>query len=485
MAKTIALSPENKSRLRKEVLAGIGQDGVGKSVVRSIRAKAPIKASAPPPAITMTTATVSSGVSKLPSKKISHLPAGRQEKPTTKKSKISAKVKPAKAIKTTKIAVVKKATKAKKSKTKTKTKTKKSAVVFPPAMSKAASTPLGRPLPVISDDLSRPLTAITRGKVGPVAPVAPTKILALPAPFHRVRRMVIGFIVFSALMLIIATATATVGLYRFGWNDRFSQTVAQYLNLPAGTVNGATISLAQYISDSKTIAKAVSEQREGIGAPAINDDDIFNRLASVTLIISELKRYGITLSNEDIDRDLQAIIAQFQDRQAASDAIFKIYNLSIEDFRDKILVAVKARDLLQQQITKDESLAINQAARTEAEAVLRLAQDPAVNFSLLAKQYTQDETGVNTGGDLGWVTKGQNELPAEIENIIFGLAASSTHPTLVKSDIGYHVIRVDERTTDAETGADSAHARHIMIKVDVDEYIKSLFDQAEIVRYIK
>jgi len=495
MAKTIALSPDSKSRLRREVLEGIGQATPDQASPAKITL--PKQPAAQPAAVapvaTIRPVTKTSPVTK-PKPKSKAKPI-----PTIQSAVVVAPVKVAKVAKksTTRKSAKKSTTKTvakkiRKTSVKSKSSVKKAVKLvtpLPPQITPQTTiTPLGRPLPesrLVDNIIPAKQTAISRGRDIVTTPVATGKILALPAPQHRLRKLAVAFVGFVAVLLVVATITATIGLYRFGWQDRFSLTIAQTLNLPAGTINGATISLADYISDSQTIAKAVSEQREGIGAPTVGGDDVFNRLASITLILTELRRYDISLSDSDIEADLQAIIGQFQDRQAAVDAINRIYGLSMSDFRDKILRPVKARDLLQKQVTADESLAINQAAKIEAEAVLNLAQDSIVNFSLLAKQYTQDETGVNTGGDLGWVTKGQSELPPEVESIIFGLAASSTHPSLVKSDLGYHIIRVDERSTDPESGAESAHARHIMIKVDVDQYIKSLFDQAEMVRYIR
>jgi peptidyl-prolyl cis-trans isomerase C len=62
------------------------------------------------------------------------------------------------------------------------------------------------------------------------------------------------------------------------------------------------------------------------------------------------------------------------------------------------------------------------------------------DFETLAKKYSIDPTG-KTGGDLGWFRKGQ--LVPEFEKAVFKLARKGSISKVVKTQFGYHVIKLE------------------------------------------
>lgn len=64
------------------------------------------------------------------------------------------------------------------------------------------------------------------------------------------------------------------------------------------------------------------------------------------------------------------------------------------------------------------------------------------SFESLAQAYSDDESSKEQGGDLGWVPRGM--MVPEFDEAAFGLAVGTTSEP-VKSDFGYHIIRVEER----------------------------------------
>ena len=63
------------------------------------------------------------------------------------------------------------------------------------------------------------------------------------------------------------------------------------------------------------------------------------------------------------------------------------------------------------------------------------------DFKKLAQSKSKDETA-KEGGDLGWFRK--SELPAELADAAFALKPNSFSQEPIKTDFGWHVIRVDE-----------------------------------------
>lgn len=292
--------------------------------------------------------------------------------------------------------------------------------------------------------------------------------------------------VLAVLMLILVLAVDVFSIYKFGWQDKFSLQVAKMLVLPMGTVNGQNIILADYLEDIKLLEKAIAQKREGLVEnyyTANYRNNVYLRLAADKLVRNRLAEYKYNLNNQKIASQMQEIINQIGGREQAQKTIADLYGLNLKQFQDKILAPLMARDALQQLITKDENLEINKEAKTRAEEVLRLAKTSGVDFASLANQYTEDEAGINIGGELGWMTK--NEINPEWGEEIFSLPANTVYDKLIKNRVGYHIVKVEGRATNQETGEVSVKLRQILILVDVDLYIKSLLDSAKLIRYIR
>ncbi|MGA7617696.1 MAG: peptidylprolyl isomerase [Thermoanaerobaculia bacterium] len=81
------------------------------------------------------------------------------------------------------------------------------------------------------------------------------------------------------------------------------------------------------------------------------------------------------------------------------------------------------------------------AARQKAEEIVQKLRNGA-SFAELAKQYSADPGSAAKGGDVGWITKGQTVKP--FEDAAFSLPIGTISDP-VKSQFGYHIIKVDER----------------------------------------
>ena len=86
------------------------------------------------------------------------------------------------------------------------------------------------------------------------------------------------------------------------------------------------------------------------------------------------------------------------------------------------------------------------------------------DFTALAKQYSEDTTAKDNGGDLGWITEKDNKTLFDLANKV-GLGKTSTD--LAKTDQGYEIIKVEEMKvkTDPFTNTEETEvqADHLLI----------------------
>ncbi|AVO46183.1 peptidylprolyl isomerase [Phreatobacter cathodiphilus] len=93
---------------------------------------------------------------------------------------------------------------------------------------------------------------------------------------------------------------------------------------------------------------------------------------------------------------------------------------------------------------EDEVRARHILVETEDEAKALIAQiRGGADFETIAKEKSKDPGGARNGGDLGFFTKGQ--MVPEFAEAAFAMQAGQLSQAPVKSQFGWHIIKVEER----------------------------------------
>jgi peptidyl-prolyl cis-trans isomerase D len=122
---------------------------------------------------------------------------------------------------------------------------------------------------------------------------------------------------------------------------------------------------------------------------------------------------------------------------------FKIFKAS--DVKEDSIYYVKASHILFP-ADKDANEEIRAKAEKQALEVLQMVKDGA-DFATTARKYGSPTDGATAqGGDLGWFSKGKMVKP--FEDAVFAAAErEGLLPNLVKTDFGYHIIKVTHPKT--------------------------------------
>jgi peptidyl-prolyl cis-trans isomerase D len=177
------------------------------------------------------------------------------------------------------------------------------------------------------------------------------------------------------------------------------------------------------------------------------------RRAAFALLSPDQLLAGITLSEEDLKAyydghpdqfespetvALDYVEARLADLAPAGEVSEAELRATYEANPERFSTAEqrRARHIL---VAVDQDTDDAAAARLAAE--LRGRLDKGEDFAALARQYSDDPGSAAQGGDLGWAGKGTYVAP--FEAALFAAAVGETTQP-VKTDFGYHIIRLEE-----------------------------------------
>ncbi len=236
---------------------------------------------------------------------------------------------------------------------------------------------------------------------------------------------------------------------------------------------GTPVALAALINDKipitmdqlNTEVTRDLDARKSLGDPPPADmkafkDTILESLIQGVLIEQAAAIQGITVTDQEVETEIQAEVqaAGGHDKWLAQIAADHMTEAEYRANLKSALITGKIRDVVTANVgnTAEQVHArhILVADLATAQQVLQQLKSGA-DFAALAAKYSLDVTTKQTGGDLGWFTRGQL-LQKTVEDAAFSLPVNQFSAP-VKSDLGYHIIqtleKVSNRPIDAATRA--------------------------------
>jgi foldase protein PrsA len=190
-------------------------------------------------------------------------------------------------------------------------------------------------------------------------------------------------------------------------------------------------------------------------------ESTLQNLITTTLVDQEAKKANITVTDEDIKTEIEDLKTQFGGEEALNSALAQS-SMTLDDLKEQMPLQVEIRKLLEPQVkVTDEDIktyytqnkaTFNQeeevrashilvATKEEADAIVQQLKDGA-DFATLAKEKSSDTGSKDKGGDLDFFKKA--DMVAEFSDAAFKLKVGETSGA-VKTEYGYHVIKVTDR----------------------------------------
>lgn len=198
-----------------------------------------------------------------------------------------------------------------------------------------------------------------------------------------------------------------------------------------------SILLKEYPKSDSDAKKYADEQLESIKKYYVDDDGKYDE----KLLLSALsKYYGIS----SLDGFKEMLKLTYYRNKAVDDyAKNSITDKQVQKYYDEeyvgdisckhILIAPKTTDSM----SDAEKKKAEEAALKTAKEVIKKLNDGA-KFDDLAKEYSDDDSNKDKGGDLGYFNKG--DMVTEFETAAYALKLNKYTTTPVKTKFGYHII---------------------------------------------
>ncbi|MGG6311786.1 peptidyl-prolyl cis-trans isomerase [Paenibacillus macerans] len=194
---------------------------------------------------------------------------------------------------------------------------------------------------------------------------------------------------------------------------------------------------------------------------ASGGEQALTNLINQELVNQEAQKQNITVTDADIDAEIESYKKQFGSEDALNQALVQ-YGMTMDDLRKQVVMELKLTKILQPQVkvtdeqiketfeTNKESFntpeqvrasVILVATEQEAKDIIKQLNEGA-DFAELAKSKSLDTATKEQGGDTDFFARGERE--EAVEEAAFKLAKDEVSGA-VKTGEGYQVIKVTDR----------------------------------------
>ena len=305
------------------------------------------------------------------------------------------------------------------------------------------------------------------------------KKFVYPLKHSRHKIVLISVSIFVALFVGFMSYIL-LSLYKFQDTSKFTYQVTKILPLPIARVGGSFVSYEDYLFELRHYIHYFENQQELDFSSQSGQDQLkeqkkraLDQVINETYIKKIAKEKGITVSSAEVDRQIELLRSQNRlggDNQVFEDVLKDFWGWTISDFRRSI-----KNEILKNKVVQSLDPQVRERA-DRAKAEIASGKD----FAAAAKEYSDDETTKDKGGELGFlVSKSDRNIPPQTAEVLFNLKPGEVSNVI---DLGYGL----EIIKNLGTEGDKVKAARIFFAYkDLDSYLNDYKDQQKARVYIK
>ncbi|MFZ5392354.1 MAG: peptidylprolyl isomerase [Patescibacteria group bacterium] len=255
------------------------------------------------------------------------------------------------------------------------------------------------------------------------------------------------------ILIVVVFGAVAVLLYGFKNESQFVKMMATQFYYPFVAVEDKVIPMSEYWSSLELVKKNC--ELVGTNCQTTDDDrrTVSKRLIDERSVEVLAKKEGINVDNSELEAEYQKIVEQNGGETEFTNVIRDKLNWSTDEFKQKLLISLYGQKLEDKVIEKvsakhilisaDQSASEEDVAKAKEKAmeVIKKLKEGG-DFAALAKEYSNDPSVSQNGGDLGYFSRGM--MVPEFEKAAFALEKGQISEP-VKTDFGWHIIKVEDK----------------------------------------
>jgi foldase protein PrsA len=259
--------------------------------------------------------------------------------------------------------------------------------------------------------------------------------------------------IFSAVIWFIVLVYIGFGIY-FGVlvykvhsESKATKFAVKIYPYPAAVVNGSVIWAKNYYQQLAYIRQFSAKTKQPVPDPTTLRKQILDQLIENKILQIQAQKYNVKVTDNDVNDAYQKIVAQSGGSSEVTKVLTELYGMSEKDFKELVRQQVlkeKIQDSVIEQVKVSHILIKDQNTANDVAAKAKKGG----NFANLAKQYSEDTKSASSGGELGWLARGQlviNNTPLpEFDKAAFA-ADKGAIVGPVKTSAGYEIIKVEDK----------------------------------------
>jgi len=285
-----------------------------------------------------------------------------------------------------------------------------------------------------------------------------------------------------AALFVVMIAFFSVGIYALRWQGPAIGKVQNALPFPMAVVNGRFITFMDFSKRYEAYKKSITANQvfdfnDPANAQAVvkQKTDLLSRMVDLKLEEVLAARMNVSVSKSDIDKELAIFTANGSSEFEKS--LQDTYGWKIQDFVAELVVPQLREQKLRKALVADEKM---NAKGYETARDIKTKLGQGADFAELAKQYSQDTTSKDLGGDLGWIVP--EDLAPDFREAVFKLQPKQVSDILT-SPYGLHIVQVLESSKD-DSGKTSVHLRQIMLSdFNFDQWLEQQRNEAKVWKF--